>query len=211
MWHTANGESDIWREREREQKTSLHFSLFSCGCLWLNMPQIQRNMGFLLLHESRWVKLFKPQVFGGQRMADLKNIADAYLYAVSEPQTKKQLRNHGRLLKSHINHHYPWGLRSSSRALWKCQGTLYSTGATEGIPFVFGSFGCCLALQCFQLLLGVARTEDSEVQLIWVLLATHPKIAIFILIAKNWWSDGSVLVGWFKDCHVFNVHPLKPM
>lgn len=74
------------RERENKKQACLHFSLFSCGCLWLDMPQILRNMGFLCYFTSHsWVKLFKPQVFGGQRMADPKNSADTYLCCFRTP------------------------------------------------------------------------------------------------------------------------------
>ena len=84
MRPTANGESE--RERENKKQACLHFSLFSCGCLWLDMPQILRNMGFLCYFTSHsWVKLFKPQVFGGQRMADPKNSADTYLCCFRTP------------------------------------------------------------------------------------------------------------------------------
>lgn len=95
-----------WRERYRErERESLHFSLFSCGCLWLDMPQIQTNMGFLLLHESQLGQTVQTSNFWWTKNGEwlTSKTVLIHIYAVSEPQTKKQLRNHGRLLKSHMN------------------------------------------------------------------------------------------------------------
>ena len=97
------------REREREQKTSLHFSLFSCGCLRLDMlPKAKEILwGSSYFTSHSWVKLFKPHFFGGQRMADPKNSADTYLCCFRTPNEETTTEPREAAEVSHFFHHYP--------------------------------------------------------------------------------------------------------
>ena len=92
------------RARERENKKQASISLFSLAvvCGWICYRKPKKYYGVPLT----------SQVTVGSNCSNLIFLVDKewltpktvliHIYAVSEPQTKKQLRNHGRLLKSHI-------------------------------------------------------------------------------------------------------------
>lgn len=207
MWPTANGESDIERERERAS-----ISLFSlavvCGWICHKFKQIWGSSYFT---SHSWVKLFKPQIFGGQRMVNGWPQKQCWYIFMPFPNPKRR-NNYGTtggcwsltwILPLRTQKFFTRILEMSRNALLHrcdrgdtfCLWQLWVLSCSSMLPAPVGG--------------GSNWGFWGSIDLGFT--GNTPKNCNLHFNRKNWWSDGSVLVGWFKDCHVINVHPLKPM
>ena len=210
MRPTANGESERERERTKNKPPFLSFllRLFAAGYA----TESQRNiMGFLLLHKSQLGQTVQTSFFWWTKNGWPQKQCWYIFMLFPNPKRRNNYGTTGGCWSLTFFSSLP--LRTQkffTRTLEMSRNALLHR-CDRGDTFCLWQLW---VLSCSSMLpapVGGGSNWGFWGSIDLGFTGNTPKNGNLHFNRKNWWSDGSVPVGWFKDCHVINVHPLKPM